>query len=86
MTILTDREVSIGCVVAYVLWGCVLLLLTLGWWLDEPHLGQFGLAASAAAATATIRSYFVRQNRMMRNAFELGRDSAGATPTPIRRG
>lgn len=71
---MTDRDVSFGCVVAYVMWTLVVVLLAIAWALDDEAIGRTALALSAAAATATIRSYFVRQNQLMRNAFELGRD------------
>jgi hypothetical protein len=67
----TDRSINLGCVVAYALWAAVVLFLGLGLLLDNPHVGQIGLAASAAAATATIRSYFVRSNQIMRNTIAL---------------
>jgi predicted membrane-bound spermidine synthase len=67
----TDRSINLGCVVAYMLWAAVVLLLGLGLILDNAHVGQVGLAAAAAAATATIRSYFVRSNQIMRNSIAL---------------
>lgn len=71
---MTDRDVSFGCVVAYAMWALVVVLLVLEWTLECESIGRTALALSAAAATATIRSYFVRQNRLMRDAFELGRE------------
>lgn len=81
MTILRDREVSTtwGCIVAYGLWSCALVLMSIGWLLSDAHMGQFGVVAAIGGATATVRQYFVEQNRLVRNAFELGRDSV-ATP------
>lgn len=78
---MTDREVSMGCVVAYGLWTGALVLIALGGVVDHAFLGQFGVTVSIAAGTATVRQYFVAQNRLMRNAYELGRDSV----TPMRR-
>ena len=72
---MTDREISAGCVVAYGLWVCVVTLLATAWAVNSEGLGRVGLAMSAAAATATIRSYFVRTNKMIRSAFELGREA-----------
>lgn len=71
---MTDRDVSFGCVVAYAIWALVVTLLAIAWAVESEALGRTALALSAAAATATIRCYFVRQNQLMRNAFELGRD------------
>ena len=77
----TDRSVSLGCVVAYGLWAATVALLLVGTLFHGLTWQNWGLACSAGAATATVRQYFVRQNRMMRNAFELGRDAAvAATP------
>lgn len=73
-------NISLGCVAAYGLWAGAVMLLGIGMVIDSLYVQNWGLALSAAAATASIRQYFVRQNRMMRNAFELGRDSA----TPLR--
>lgn len=68
---MTDRSINLGCVVAYALWASVVLFLGLGLILDDPNVGQIGLAAAAAAATATIRSYFVRSNQILRNTIAL---------------
>lgn len=71
----TDRDVSIGCVVAYGLWLGSSALLAVAWVHAHAGLGRVALALSVAAATATIRQYFVAQNKLMRNAFELGKAS-----------
>lgn len=71
-----DRDISIGCVVAVLMWAATCVLLGLGWALDHQYVALIGLACSAAAATASIRHYHVTSNRIIRNAFELGRDSA----------
>ncbi|QYJ05375.1 hypothetical protein KUV85_06765 [Nocardioides panacisoli] len=75
-----DREVSAGWLAACLLWVVVATLVTLGWVLGMEHLGQVGVAVAAVAATATVRHYLVEQNRHIRQAFELGRESA----TPLR--
>lgn len=77
---MTDRAVSAGCVVAAGLWVLMVVLLGVAWGTGNEDAGRVGLACSAAAATATIRQFFVVQNRLMRNAFELGRDSAEVRP------
>lgn len=70
-----DKPVNLGCLVAYTLWGSVLAIVLWSIGSRDVYLATLGCALSAAAATATVRSYFVASNRMMRNAFELGRDS-----------
>src|SRR4051794_40924990 len=72
---MTDREVSAGCVVAWLLWGGTVLVFVVGWVVDVAPLRTSAMLVCGAAVTATIRTYFVNQNRMMRNAFNLGRDS-----------
>lgn len=72
----TDRTISACSVVAYGLWVLSVLMIGTGWIVGNAHLGQMGLAAAAAAATATVRGYFVSQNRMIRTAFDYGRESA----------
>ena len=79
-----DRSVSLGCVAAYAMWVTTVGLLLMGTVHGSGIVAMWGLAMSAGAATATIRSYFVNHNRMMRNAFDLGRDSAGVTVPPTR--
>ncbi len=73
---MTDRSINLGCVVAYALWAAVVLFLGLGLILDNAHVGQIGLGASAAAATATIRSYFVKSNQIVRNTMALRNDGS----------
>lgn len=38
-------------------------------------MGQVGLVIAMAGATGTVRCYFVVHNRLLRNAFEAGRES-----------
>lgn len=80
---MTDVNVRLGCVVAYGLWASVLVLLPLAWMLDSMHLASIGLAASAAAATAHIRCFFVAHNRIVRNAVDF-RDEAARRLHPMR--
>ncbi|QYJ05256.1 hypothetical protein KUV85_06160 [Nocardioides panacisoli] len=73
-----DRGVSAGWLVACSLWVTVATVMPLGWVLGIDPFGQVAVAVAAAAATA--RHYLVEQNRHIRQAFELGRESA----TPMR--
>ncbi len=68
---MTDRAINLGCVVAYLLWAAVVMFLLAGLLMENEHVGQVGLATAAAAATATVRSYFVKSNQIMRNALAL---------------
>lgn len=71
-----------GCVIAWLLWALVALLLLASWVLFEhviaDRLGQTALALSAAAATATIRRFFCDQDRALRHVYEYGRDSVSS--------
>lgn len=80
-----DKKLSLGSVLAYSLWAVVALLLIASWGFDSEHLGRTALAVSAAAATAHIRRFFIIQNRLLRNAFELGRDSASGHVSTMTR-
>lgn len=77
-----DRSISLGCFAAYGLWTAALALMIGGTLLTEYTPQNWGLVCSAAAATATIRQYFVRQNRMLRNVLSPGHVSE---TIPIRR-
>lgn len=82
-----ERSVTIrlGCAVAYGLWLLAVVLLMVGTWADSAIWQNWGLCSSAAAATATVRCYFVTSNRLMRAAFEYGREQGRSEmPTPIR--
>lgn len=82
---MTDRtlNINLGCVAAWCAWVAAFTLILGGWVLDYPPPSRLGLGLSALAATLTIRCYFVRQNEMLRNAFELGRDAAAARVTRL---
>ena len=76
---------SVGCLASYALWAIVFFFMGTGTVLESFTLQNWGLVTSAGAATVTIRQYFVRQNRIMQNAFKLARGTAATpTPTPIR--
>jgi hypothetical protein len=89
---MNEKHVTVGCLVAYGLWIGTLALLIVGTVLtlipaDEMWgvaVLAWALCGSAAAATATIRRFFAYQNRMMRNAYELGRDSVEAKVARLR--
>ena len=81
---MNDRPVNLGCVVAYALWAATVTLLGLSWLSGNLHLAGAACAVSAAAATATVRMYFVTSNRMIRLAFEYGRETQGEGVSRIR--
>lgn len=88
----SDRSISLGCIAAYGLWGLSVTLLV--WSVVASSLSprtfvtmqNAAVVFAAGGGVATIRSYFVAQNRMMRNAFDLAKDAAPAdrVPTPLR--
>lgn len=77
---MNDKPVNLGCVIAASLWAITVAVLLLSLHGRNVYLATMACALSVAAATATIRTYFVNSNRMMRNAFDLGRDAAGVDP------
>lgn len=88
---MNDRTVSLSCIAAVALWVVTFALIFTGTVVaivDHRDLLPFalafmahGLACSAAAATVSIRYMFKKQNRFMRQAFDLGRD---AGPVSVR--
>lgn len=87
------KQVDLGCVVAIGLWIATLVCITgamiIGYISDEvtPAVigsASIGLATSAAAATATIRSYFVRMDRKVDQFFQLGADYGAGTVRKMR--
>lgn len=56
-------------------WLAVVTLLVVATATGQVIVAAWGLAGSAVAATINIKAYFVRQESVMRNAFELGRDA-----------
>ena len=88
---MSDKTVSVTCVAAIGLWSLTWVLIFAGTIValvdhDEYlavvlSLMSHGLACSAAAATVSIRYMLKKQYRLMRSAFELGRDAGGA---PVR--
>lgn len=83
-----DRSVSLTTVAATALWSSTFLLILAGTLVGlsggDRHsimlaLIAHGLAMSAGAATVSIRQMFKRQNSLLRDAFEMGRDSQGTS-------
>lgn len=78
-------NIRVGCAAAYVLWGMAFGLMLIGTWLSSVTWQNWGLVVTGLAVTATVRQYFVSTNRMMRAAFDYGREQGRADVTPLRR-
>lgn len=72
-----ERKVSVStcCLIAYGLWVAAVALIVVAAMTSTRWVGWFGLATSAAAATATVRMYLIRQYRLISAAYRLGQDS-----------
>lgn len=86
-----ERDVNLVCVAATVLWIGTFALIATGAlvgmvasWHAANVLMCFGLALSAAAATVTIKAMLSQQNRLLRDAFDLGKDAGQAGLRQIR--
>lgn len=83
---MNERTVSVTCVAAVSLWVLTFLMILSGTvvaFTDHDRylaaslaLMAHGLALSAAAATVSIRYMLKKQERFLRDAFNLGRESA----------
>lgn len=68
---LIDREISAGVVVAYLLWTLSFTLCVVAWVADNLDIGRLSILLCGAAATATVRTYFVRQAERIRSALAI---------------
>lgn len=83
---MNDRRVSLSSIVSAALWALTFAFIVVGivvgvtWHYETAANGlmNLGLAFSAMSATATIRSYFCRQNRLLRMALD-SQDDAPVT-------
>lgn len=71
----SEIRISRGCAVASVAWGVAVVLIAAMWLTDDVRAGVTALAVVSVAGVQTVRQYFVTQNRILKNGFELGRDS-----------
>lgn len=53
-----DREISVSCVVAYLLWALSLAMWAAAWKLG-PEMRALAVMVCIAAATGTVRTYFI---------------------------
>lgn len=80
--IMVDGEIrlSTGSTVAAVAWGVVLGLLVTTWMVGSVRLGVMTIVAGQMAALVTVRQLLVQFCRVLRNGYELGRDSVSPMP------
>lgn len=65
-----DREVSLGCTVAYGMWGIAGALFIGVMIFGDARMCGALFFAIGVATTATVRTYFVAFSTMVRKAFE----------------
>lgn len=63
-----DREISAGTVVAYLLWALSATLCAVAWAVGDINVGRLSILLCGAAATATVRTYFVAQSERIKAA------------------
>lgn len=66
-----DWKISVSGVVAYGMWVTSFGLWGASWAFEQEDLGRLSLIFSAAAATATVRTYFVAQSRRIKLALAI---------------
>ena len=91
---MSEKTVSVTCVAAISLWGLTFVLIFTGTVVALVDHDEYlaialaflahGLACSAGAATVSIRYMLKKQYRLMRSAFELGRDAGGSQVRSVR--
>lgn len=91
---MVEKTISLSCVAATGLWCLTFLLIFAGsvtglvsgndhGWVIAALMAH-GLAFSAAAATMSIRLMIRKQNHLLREAFELGRDASRSQVRSMR--
>lgn len=56
-----DKQVGMSCVIATALWVLSLAVWGVAWAFDHEHLGRLSIIICGAAATTTVRCYFIEQ-------------------------
>lgn len=84
-----DQQISAACVWAYGMWVGAFAIWGVSWAVDLPEVRCLSIIAAVAAATATIRSYFIDQYQRLkamqtRTTVTAVIDPSGVTPL-IRR-
>lgn len=72
-----DKEISASCVVAYGLWLLSIGLLVASWFVPGGDVGRTAIIVCGAAATATIRTYFIALSRRVRAALIVATTESG---------
>jgi hypothetical protein len=75
-----DRLVSVGALEIGALWTGTLLLLGLGFLLQQPLLGDVAVVSAIGAALLTVRSWLNALANREREIFELGQQSVRPMP------
>jgi predicted MFS family arabinose efflux permease len=66
-----DRQFSASSLAASFGWTVAVGVWLVSWIVNESHLGQFAIILALAAATATVRMFFIGQSRRMRAASQM---------------
>ena len=82
---MTDRKYNSSTIAAWGLGLLSLALLAAGTVLGVDALCDWGVAVSAAAATAVVRSFFLQQELAIRNAYRIGQDQQQVSPLKSHR-
>lgn len=71
---------SVGCAIAWALWALSMTTLIIAVAFHVHELAAVAIVTAVAAGTATLRTYFVAQNRLLRRAIAMRIDD----PNPVR--
>lgn len=82
---MVDREIRAGTVIAYLLWALSVTLFAVAWIVGDINVGRLSIIVCGAAATATVRTYFVAQSERIRAALIVAMtDDRTAQVRPMR--
>lgn len=79
-----DREVQLAAVISGVLWVAGAATVIAGVFTKTYGLPAVGLFSAGVAAVLNIRSFVLRMEERVRDAFELGRDYERGRPPTMR--
>lgn len=72
---MNDKSISVGLALAIGAWGLAVIALAAMWLSGDVRAGITGLSLVGIAVTCHVRAFLIEQSAMLRNAFDLGRDS-----------